>query len=194
MQNIDWSKVQDTTIDFPRLTPGGYVCGILRAVDVPEKQYLRIEYDIAEGEFKNYYRDMKNRLKLEDWPRGGVLYRSYKDKALGMFKGFVTAVEASNNGYHFNNDEATLARKYIGMVFGLEEYLNQRGEVKTRLYVAQCRSTKIIHDGKFEVPQLKKLAANAAPAYAQAATPIVDAPAYGGDSPYIITDADDLPF
>lgn len=49
MKNINWNSVPDP-VELPRLTPGGYVCKITVAVDVPEKEYLKLEYDIAEGE------------------------------------------------------------------------------------------------------------------------------------------------
>ena len=41
MKNIDWNNVQEASED--RLLPGGDVCGILRAEDVPDKEDLRIE-------------------------------------------------------------------------------------------------------------------------------------------------------
>ena len=154
MKNIDWSNVQEASDD--RLLPGGYVCGIIRAEDVPEKEYLRIEFDIAEGPFKNYLRSLRDRLGLDSWPSGGVLIRSYKPKAQPFFKQFLTSVQVSNAGYTFRNDEATLSRKMVGLVLGEEEY-EYNGEIKTRLRVSAVRSVKAIRDGDFKVPDKKLL-------------------------------------
>ena len=102
--------------EFDRLIPGGYVCGITAVEDVPEKEYLRIEYDIAEGKLKNYYRTLYNNKGF--W--GGSTIKSYKEKALPFFKGFITAVEQSNAGYKWDNDENKLIRKLVGFVLAEE--------------------------------------------------------------------------
>lgn len=160
MKNIDWNNVQEAQ-EFQRLPAGGYICGIVRVEDVPEKEYLRIEYDIAEGKFKNYYRQQAQRNP--DWNWGGVLIRSYKEKALPFFKAFLKSVEKSNQGFKFNNDEKTLVRKLVGLVLAEEEYQKSNGDIGTRLYVAQVHSVGAIRDGEFKVPELKKFSGSVAP-------------------------------
>lgn len=177
MKNINWNNVSEAS--DARLTAGGYVCGIVRAEDVPEKEYLRIEFDIAEGPYKNYFRDLRDRLNLDKWPSGGVLIRSYKEKAQPFFKSFLTSVQNSNPGYVFQNDEATLSRKLIGMVLGEEEY-EYNGEVKTRLRVSSTHSVKAIRDKDFTVPE-KKCLAPAATSYTASYEPIDDT---SGDLPF----------
>ena len=54
MKRIDMSNVESAK-DYKRLVPGGYVCKITGVKDVANNEYLEIEYDIAEGEFKDYY-------------------------------------------------------------------------------------------------------------------------------------------
>ena len=69
MKNIDWQNVEEVK-EYVRVAPGGYVCVITAVEDVPDKEYLRIEYDIAEGENKGYYKalyDSKGVL-------GGIVY------------------------------------------------------------------------------------------------------------------------
>ena len=53
MPKIDLSNIQESTGSFKRLEPGTYVCKIVDAqlFDDPDKQYIRIEWDIAVGEF-----------------------------------------------------------------------------------------------------------------------------------------------
>lgn len=159
MKNINLDEVQEAQ-EFSRLPVGGYICGIVRAEDVPEKEYLRIEYDIAEGENKNYYR--KQAQRNPDWNWGGVLIRSYKEKALPFFKAFTTAVEKSNSGYKFDSDERKLARKMVGLVIGEEEYEKSNGDIGTRLYVASVHSVESIKEGKFKVPEFKRLPGSSA--------------------------------
>lgn len=188
MKSINLDAVQEAQ-EFERLGPGGYVCGIVRAEDVPEKEYLRIEFDIAEGPFKNYFRSMRDRLALDKWPSAGTIYRSYKQSALPFFKQFITCVQVSNAGYVFKNDEATLARKLFGVVMGEEEYEKDDGTVGVRLKASTVRSVKSICEGDFKLPPLKKLK-TAPAAYADAYR---TQPA--GSSDYaVIDDGEDLPF
>ena len=153
MKHIDLNDVQEAT-EFQALPVGGYICGIVRAEDVPDREYLRIEYDIAEGEHKNFYRNQMQRNP--DWRWGGVLIRSYKEKALPFFKAFVTSVEKSNSGYKFNDDEKTLVRKFVGLVLAEEEYTKNNGNIGKRLYVASVHSVDAIKKGEFKVPELKR--------------------------------------
>lgn len=152
MKNINWDNVEEAK-DFERLPAGGYIGKITSVEDVPEKEYLKIEYDIADGEFAGYYKDLYHNRGF--W--GGSFIRSYKETALSFFKSFKTAVEKSNPGYTYNNDESTLKGKLIGLVLGEEEYKAKTGAVKTRLYVDKTRSVSEIRDGNFEVSQKKLL-------------------------------------
>lgn len=142
-----------------RLQPGGYVCRYSSVEDVASKEYLFMEYDIAEGEFAGYYTDLAERFGF--W--GGKCCRSYKEKALPMFKRMCSAVTKSNPGYIFDGnehaDEKTLVGKLVGLVLGEEEYTGNDGSTKTRLYVVREMSVDDIRAGKFKVPELKKLAA-----------------------------------
>ena len=74
-----------------------------------------------------------------------------------MFKGFTNAIENSNKGYKWNFDEKSLVNKIVGVVIGEEQYLNQKGQVRTRTYVSAVRSVDTIKKGEFTVPELKKL-------------------------------------
>lgn len=154
MKALDFTNVQATNGgEFARPTSGGYIIGIVSVQDVPEKEYLKIAYDIAEGDLKNYYSEMKQRTGY-DLP---VIYKSYKVKALGFFKAFLDAVIASNPGYVWNNDERTLTRKLIGAVLREEEYQNRDGEIKTRLTPAVFYPAQDIRAGKFETLPKKTL-------------------------------------
>ena len=153
-----YDKIQESG-SFKKLPVGGYVVKILDATDVPEKEYLRISFDVAEGEYKGFFaEEYKNDTRDgKKWPNAGTFIRSYKSKALPMLKGFTTAVEKSNKGYSWDFDEKTLKNKVVGLVLGEEEFVNSSGKVRTRTYVSAVRSVDTIKKGEFTVPELKKL-------------------------------------
>lgn len=149
----NWNDVKSTDTDFRRPEAGGYICKIISATDVPDKEYIRLEYDISDGEFKGYWQETAE--KFGWW--GGDFYRSYKESAHGMFKGFINAVEESNDGFKWQWDEKTLEGKQIGVVLGEEEYIKNDGSIGTRLKVRSTKSVQDIKDKRFRIPKLKKV-------------------------------------
>jgi hypothetical protein len=143
MKTVDLANVQESA-DRERLAAGAYVCTITGVEDVPvnpstgKGDYLRIHYDIAEGDFANYYAGLRE--AHPEWAYVGSYIRSYKEAALGMFKRFCSAVSKSNGNYIFdggktNADEKTLIGKKIGLVLQEEEYIGNDGSHKMRLIV-----------------------------------------------------------
>lgn len=151
------ASVQEATGESKRLPAGGYICKYTNVEDNPKKEYLYMEFEIAEGEYKGYFEELEDRAGF--W--AGKCYRSYKDAALPMFKRMCSAVTKSNKGFIFDGnehcDESTLVGKKIGMVLGEEEYIGNDGSTKTKLYVAREMDVADIKAGKFKVPALKKL-------------------------------------
>ena len=150
---------------FERLPAGGYVCKITDVEDVTAKDYLALTFDIAEGDRKGFYSD--------EWglshPYAHRFILSYKESALGMFKGRLKAIDESN-GTEFVKEavaglkEQQLVGKLVGLVIGYEEYASDRGDTRTRTYVKSVLSVDKIRNGEFKVPELKKLDAATAPA------------------------------
>ncbi|MBR2592878.1 MAG: hypothetical protein IKD62_07940 [Oscillospiraceae bacterium] len=137
-----------------RVPAGGYVCRIIHAIDVPNQQYLRIELDIADGEYKGTYSDRFTKFG-GNW--GCVRICSYKEKALPMFKGFITAVEESNDRYKFDFNEKTLEGKLVGVLMGEEEYVTKDGEIKVNTKPQFFRSVQTIRSGDFQIPERKNV-------------------------------------
>ena len=146
--------------EFEQLPPGGYVCAILRAEDVPDKEYLKIDFDIASGEFRSYFSSMQERL---GW-NNGHFFRSYKEKAKGMFKAFTNAVEASNSSYKWDWNEKGLAGLLVGLVLAEEEYKKNNGDIGTRLYVSAVKSVNDIEHDNFKVPAKRLIKEEPSPA------------------------------
>lgn len=154
----DWENIKESS-DFKRLEAGAYICAIKAVEDVPEKEYLKIYFDIVKGDEKGYFQKLydSDTRKDKKWPIAGTLIRSYKDSALSMFKGFITAIEKSNKNYKWDFNEKSLVKKYIGLIIADEEYLNQKGQKRVRNYVASVRSLEAIEKGDFTIPALKEL-------------------------------------
>lgn len=169
--------------EYDRMPAGGYVCAIQavrvtgtdsygRAIDYPEdKQYVKLIFDIVEGDYAGKYSD--DYWSGEDKDYGHCFYWSWKN--MGAFKNVVQCIEESNPGFDamaaFNADNWMLfIGKKIGLVIGEEEYLANDGSVKRRYTLPRAKSVQDIRDGKFRVPALKKLeGAQSAPAQQQTA-------------------------
>jgi len=152
MKNVNWSEVEEAK-EFEKVAVGGYVCRIMAVEDVETKEYLKISYDIAVGDFKDYYKNLNESKGF--W--GANFIKSYKDTALSFFKGFLTAIQNSNQGFvadTFNNPN-DLVGKYIGLVLSEEEYIANDGQIKTRLYVSQVRSVDAIRTGDYKIADKK---------------------------------------
>ena len=166
MRRIDFNQIEareDGTYNAP--SPGGYIARIERVKDNEQKEYLVIEWDFAEGPFAGYNAETEERAGF--WPTR--LFRSYKEKALPFFKGFLTAVERSNRRFVFDCARpACLEGKLVGIVLGEEEYRKRNGKTGTRLYVARTCSIDTIEDGKYTVPECKRLQADTQAASAPA--------------------------
>ena len=160
MKKIDnFDKIQENGGGFKRIPDGAYIVGIKKVTDNPEKKYLRLELDVCKGEYKNWYQKLYDADKRETkyWPRDGVLVRSYSDKALPFFKGFITSVTKSNKNFNWEWDEQKLVNKVFGVVIGTEEYERQNGGIGKRPYIASVHSVETIEKGEYEIPALKEL-------------------------------------
>ena len=156
-----YEQAEAFTGEFETLEPGGYICKILK-VQTEERYYgtlLRIGFDIAEGEHEGYYRRRFDQKKQYDenakWP--GMYYQTVRQDDLRYFKGFITSIEASNPGFKWDWDEKKLVGKLFGGIFGEEEYEKQNGEIGTIVKCGFVRSVDAIREGKFKVPEIKRL-------------------------------------
>ena len=157
MRHIDMTNVKEASGSFERPTAGAYICKITAVEDFSNKEYLKVSYDIDEGEFAGYYERTRN--DHPDWAWVGAYVKSYKTKALPMFKRFCTAVSKSNGNFVFdggsvNADERTLVGKRIGLLFQEEEYYGNDGEKKTRLIVNREFSVDKLASQKTPKPKL----------------------------------------
>ena len=117
---------------FELLPKGAYVVKILSAKEEKNKsnngRHLTIAFDIAEGEYKDFYRGQFDESDGEDkkWPRDGVYYLTVPDDGCQDYvttnwSSFFADLEDSNNGFVFDGDLKSLKGKLIGGKFHNEQ-------------------------------------------------------------------------
>ena len=198
MQDYENATASTGGGEFQRMGAGGYVVqiqavrtegkdGYGRTIDyVGAKDYVKLVYDIAEGDLAGKFSD--DYWAGEDKDYAHQIFLSWKN--MGAFKGNIQALDESNHGFDalaaFQADRWELfIGKKVGIVVGDEEYRGNDGTVKTRLGFPRLKSVQDIRAGKFRVPELKKLkdddqGYNAAPA----STPAPDASVYDETIPF----------
>jgi len=161
MKSYDgYNDAEAFTGEFEKLQPGGYICKILK-VTVEEKEYghlIRIGFDIAEGEHKDYFKRQFDKKK-ENNPEAkwsGMYYQTIKGDSLQYFKGFILAIEKSNPGYKWDWDEKKLSGKLFGGVFGQEEFRASDGSIKLATKCRWVRSVEQVREG-VDIPDVKRL-------------------------------------
>ena len=179
MQVKNWSLIEEST-PGSQLEPGGYVVKITQVEDLPDKEYLRITYDIAEGDHKGHFDDVWGRNN--GWAHRFI--RSYKESAQGMFKAFLSRLEESNkhiNGFTIANwqiqsNEQQFVGLEIGLILRKRLYTNEKGEDKESLEVYRVVAAQDIRNGDFKVPDPKDDRESIVPARAESAQVYDDVP------------------
>lgn len=197
----NWNEVKEFT-DRPKLPLGAYVCKVKRAV-VQSTDYgdqLCILFDIAEGEFKDFFKVDFDSSTVENKKWKGVLRQfiprddgSEKDEwTKSSFKGMITSFEKSNPGYQWNWDESSLAGKTIGILFRNEEW---EYDGKTGWAVRPFRAISIdsVRSNDFMLPKDKPLK-NKAPATAGYQASAYNNYGSFGDYTELTDDNGELPF
>ena len=158
-----------------QLPVGAYICQILKA---EEKVYssskgewhkLEVSFDISEGEHKDFYANDYRSQSGEDKKWKGVLRMNIPSDdgseadnwAKRSFKTNILAIEESNNGYHWDWNEAQLKGKTVGIVFRSEEweYNGKRGWRTAPFKMVPAADVK---SGNIKIPDPKPLNGKAA--------------------------------
>lgn len=174
------------------LPAGGYVAKIM---DVKEIAYdwgnvLAISFDIAEGEYKDFFAaDYRNNSNEDKKWRG--VYRLTEPKDDGSekdswtkntFNGAIWAIEQSNPGYHWDWNEAALKGKTVGVIYRNKEW-EMNGNTGWSTEAGMLDTVDRIREGKFKPLKDKPL---------KSKTTTSGAFAPASFTP--VTDGDDLPF
>ena len=162
----------DIKVGEARILPaGGYICKILKAEETESstgKPMLKFFFDIEEGEYANYFRDMFQNWKASSddpqsvkWPFTGtkwVLLYDSEGKTNRDFKSLCTALEDSGITVWKNNtfDTAALKDASFGIIFRREEH-EWNNARSWRTVPWGFRSIRTIEEGTFTVPEDKAL-------------------------------------
>lgn len=147
-----------TNRTFEQLPKGNYVCKIMKIDETTTKKgarYLLIYFDIAEGEYKDFYAkkyqedDRDNKV----WSYDAVYWLAIPyDDCPGWMQNkwdtFWANVEDSNNGYVFTGDEKTIKGKTFGGAFKLEQTQGNNGRVYDHTKLDSTYIAQDVRDGK----------------------------------------------
>lgn len=182
--------------DKAQLPVGGYVMKIMGATVEENRigQYVKISMDVAEGQYKDFFAN--DYRAQEGGQRGKVWHCNYLLNVPAddgserdgwtkrKFKTFTEALEASNDGYHFDWDEKKFKGLTIGGLFNMREYKTRDGNIGRSPNLAQVTSVEKIRTGKFRIPKDQLISGSQDGAPAPAAAP----------NSYTVVNDDDLPF
>jgi hypothetical protein len=164
----NWETIQ---VHSERKPPAGcYIMQIINATVGMTKNndtILRLELDIAEGEYKNYYSEISASYNKNLLLRYGQLCE--KESAIPYFKKIITDIEQSNMGFKFNFNCNSLRGKYVGAYTYYEVYKTNEGHIReamkidkfisidqVRIMTANNNDQNISHDKTFNMSDNKQ--------------------------------------
>ena len=138
----EYKKAQAFDGETVKLPAGGYICKILNVKNEKSKngkKMLSVALDIAEGEFSGFFMNQYENRKKTSNPENPAKFPN------------------NFSWLECNHDENKIKGLHIGAIFGEEEYEKMDGSIGTTTKVTQIRSTEIIKEGNYTVPEKKKL-------------------------------------
>lgn len=173
MINVPKYNKENRKKSFEMLPKGAYVCKILNIEAKKSKKdqdMLKISFDIAEGEYKDFYMNQykANKSENKDWSYDAVMYLLIPYDGCEAFVSqnwdtFWADVEDSNNGYVFTGDENSVKGKTFGGIFRIEQTEGKNGNVYDHTRLFKTRIAQDIRDGKVTKLPNDKLVKAAAP-------------------------------
>lgn len=151
--------------EYEKISLGGHKGIIMKAEEYTSPQSgktsLKVSVDTSKDDKQPEYfaEQYKNDNRIDKrWNNSAIKYISLgeEENQVKMLKAFITAYEKSNNcQFDWNKDWEQLTGKKIGLVFGMEEYENQSGELKTINKLREFRSIDKVDNIK--IPKVKLL-------------------------------------
>ena len=155
----------EVNLDFTPITVGGHKGVIIKAEeytsDFSGKKSLKVYVDTASDDKQPEYfkKQYENDTRIDrKYPNGAIKYvpLGEEENQVKMLKAFITAYENSNNcKFDWNKEVDQLKGKKIGIIFGMEEYENQAGELKTVNKLREFRSIDKVDNA--QIPKVKLL-------------------------------------
>lgn len=157
--------------DFTPIEAGGHICVIKQVEEVNDKNgksmlKISLDTDTTDKQPSYFAESFKNDIR-PDKKWGCVMYLGIDestDYGTKNLKTFCTSVEESNTGFSVQWEDkfsGCFKSKKVGVVFGREQYLNDKGEIKWSTKPKWFRSTGTVLNAK--VPDDKYLSGCSAP-------------------------------
>lgn len=133
---------------------GNYILSVAKMYDCPDRQYVKLVYDIAEGQYAGFYANNNN-------DNAHAIYLSYKSRFAREFAiQNLDAITRSNPGFNASmawNDICSKGGKdfsvFIGKVFGAEiaeEHYTVNGEERSGMKPKTITVADYIRNGSFK--------------------------------------------
>lgn len=160
-----YDKIEVMEFDYTPIELGGHKGIIMKAEEYTSPQSgktsLKVSVDTSKDDKQPEYftEQYKNDTRIDrKWSNSAIKYISLgeEENQVKMLKAFITSYENSNNcKFDWNKDWNQLDGKNIGLVFGMEEYENQSGELKTINKLREFRSIDKVDN--VQIPKVKLL-------------------------------------
>lgn len=161
----NYDNIEVMEFDYTPIELGGHKGTIMKAEEYTSPQSgktsLKVSVDTAKDDKQPEYfaEQYRNDTRIDKrWSNLSIKYISLgeEENQVKMLKAFITAYENSNGcTFDWNKDWEQLKGKKIGLIFGMEEYENQDGELKTINKLREFRSIDKIDSIK--IPKVKLL-------------------------------------
>ena len=151
-----WDEVEEAGT-FKQLPIGVYPLKIVEVIDNPQEEFIEVLIDIVKGEYKDYFANLQTNEGVWNWR--GKFRKYYRDNTMSFFKGFITSIERSNEGYSFvqtEGDVQKLVGKYFYGVFEYQETTKVNDEGKPTVNVLlndRIHDIPKFNEGKVPEPQ-----------------------------------------
>lgn len=123
----NWDEIQAITTKRPQ--EDYYIMKIINATEGRSKngneEILRLELDIAEGEFKGFFTKLSQKLNKNLLLR--VIQLTQREESLPYFKKMILDIENSNFGYTFDFNPISLREKIVGAYLLSYDYESKYG-------------------------------------------------------------------
>ena len=152
---------------FSQIPAGGYICKVVYINVTNSKAgnlMLVLYLDIAEGKFKNWFKEKVNNKKFDDvalemnlWNNAGIYRQLIYDKTgkvSKFLKGLFVCFEKSNDNLVITEqgfDENKLIGCKIGFVFTSKKYKKKNGESSTWTSATFPKSVEDIYNNKYSI-------------------------------------------
>lgn len=156
--NTEYISKKEQIYNNEKLLAGNYICKILNVIykeSSNNKPMLVVYYDIAEGNYKDYYKNIYERNKKIKFK--GIYYQSMVGSAFRFYKNMINSIEQSNNikiDIENGFDSEILKNKLFLGRFGEEEYIGKDKKIKSTVIL---RYIAPISNKKLPILKIKKL-------------------------------------